>query len=139
MGKGVLTNDIISPREIIIRMQISLFRQQRKREREREREREKIRKNHFRCLSHPFFRDANPRGCTPLFDRAGSRSTNATRCPWCMEHDTSMARRHRNSIVHRHLLRSALLQRHHYLVLLLPFQFTRGEFSDFSITDRFDR
>lgn len=82
----------------------------------------------FRCLSHPLFRDANPRGCTPLFNRAGSRSTHATGRPWCMEHDTSMVRRYRDSIVHRHLLRSTLLQRHHYLVLLLSFQFAGGEF-----------
>lgn len=79
-----------------------------------------------RCLSHPLFRDANPRGCTSLFNRAGSRSTHATGRPWCMEHDTSMVRRYRDSIVHRHLLRSTLLQRHHYLVLLLSFQFTGG-------------
>lgn len=94
----------------------------------------------FRCLSHPLFRDANPRGCTPLFNRAGSRSTYATGRPWRMEHDTSMARRYRDSIVHRHLLRSTLLQRHHYLVLLLSFQFTGGEFLSVPLaTDRFDR
>ena len=99
-------------------------------------------KRFFRCLSHPLFRDANPRGCTPLFNRAGSRSTHATGRPWCMEHDTSMVRRYRDSIVHRHLLRSTLLQRHHYLVLLLSFQFTGGEFPSgpsLTTTDRFDR
>lgn len=90
----------------------------------------------FRCLSHPLFRDANPRGCTPLFNRAGYRSTNATGCPRRMEYDTSVARRYRNSILHRHLLRSALLQCHHYLVLLLPIQFARGEFSLISKTIR---
>ncbi|XP_076672201.1 sodium-dependent neutral amino acid transporter B(0)AT2 isoform X3 [Andrena cerasifolii] len=79
-----------------------------------------------RCLSHPVFRHANPRGCTPVSDRAGSRSTYAAGRPWSMEHDTPLARRYRHSVLHRHLLRRPLLQRHHHLVLLLPVQLAGG-------------
>lgn len=83
----------------------------------------------FRCLSYSFFRDANPGGCAPISDRAGSRSTYASGCPRRLEHDTPLAGRHRDRLVYRHLLRSALLQRDHHLVLLLPVQLARGEYS----------
>lgn len=81
----------------------------------------------FRCLPHPFFRDAHPGGCTPLPDRAGPRTTYATGRPGRLEHDTPLVRWYRDRVVYSYVFRRALLQRDYHLVLLLPLQFARGK------------
>lgn len=79
-----------------------------------------------RCLSDPVPVHAGSGGDPVVSDRAGHWPEDAARLAGGVEHHPPLAGRHRHRLLHRHLLRCLVLQRHHYLGFLLLFQLVSG-------------